>query len=363
MQQRSLRISLFLALILLLGAIPALAQQSIVRVEGTVLDLDGDPVVMARVVYRVVDSEDVYLSDATNAKGGYTVDLAAGLRCFPTAVLLGDGTRVELGTVAPSPAADGMSQRVTIELPKRWNPSAVVQNFSGSDRLYRSFVEDTAIVDRFRVETQLQRQDGDSVDRGLLNIVGAAQFSAIPEVEFGARISLVGVDVDGGPGGEGIGDTDLWVKYVLGATKDNRHELAFGAKLTVATGDADEGTGLDSDRSKLFVAARREVSWGVLTGNLGLQLNGDGALFGSTLDGKTALSVNAGAIVPWTHGIAFITELGFEGKRFESGEDDTSILGGVNVLLKEGSLRAALALGLSDGAPDTEITVGYAFQF
>ena len=217
--------------------------------------------------------------------------------------------------------------------------------------------------DGYRIETQLQRQDGDSVDRGLLNLIGAAQFDAIPEVEFGIRASLVGVDIDGGPGGDGIGDTELWAKYVLGATQDNRHELAFGAKVTLATGDGDDGTGLDSDRSKLFVAGRRETSWGVLTGNLGLSLNGDGALFGNALDGKNSLSANVGAIVPWTYRLAFVSELGFEGKRFELGEDEATVLGGVNILLKEGALRAALALGLSDGAPDTELTVGYAFEF
>jgi hypothetical protein len=352
-------------LILLLGLAPTshVLGQALVQIEGTVQDVDGDPVVGARVVYRLIDSEGVFISQPTDGSGLYALELPGGELCRPVAVVVSDGTRVELGNVAPARATGGMSQQITIDLPRRWNPSAVVQNFPGSDRLFRSFVEDTAITERFRLETQFQRLEGDSVDRGLMNLIGSAQFGSIPDVEFGARLSLVGTNTDFGSGGDGFGDTDLWAKYVMGPTSDNRHELAFGAGVTMPTGSDSDGAGFDSTASKLFVAARREISWGVLTGNLRLSFNGDGEIFGLGLSGQTTFGLNVGVIAPVSYRVTVIGEAGYQGERFEGVDDEAVVLGGVNVLLKEGSLRGAVGFGLSDGSPDVEITVGYAFPF
>jgi len=344
-------------------AAPQVPGQEMVQIEGAVQDADGDPVAGARVVYRLIDSEGVFISQPTDGSGLYTLELPGGARCRPVAVVVSDGTRIELGEVSPARAIAGMTQQISIDVPRRWNPSAVVQNFPGSDRLFRSFVEDTAITSHYRVETQFQREEGDTLDRGLMNLIGSAQFDSIPNVEFGARLSLVGVNGASGLGGDGLGDTDLWAKYVLGATSDNRHELAFGVAVTLPTGSDSDGAGFDSTASKMFVAGRREISWGVLTGNLGLSFNSDGQIFGLGLSGETAFGISVGLIAPVSHRLAVIGEVGYEGERFSGFDDETVVLGGVNLLLKEGSLRGALALGLSDGSPDVEVTVGYAFPF
>jgi hypothetical protein len=361
----SSRRALAMALLVLLGAVaaPYVSAQTLAQIEGTVQDADGDPVVGARVVYRLVDSEGVFISRPTDGSGRYSLELPTNERCRPVAVVVSDGTRIELGNVAPARAADGMTQQITIDLPRRWNPSAVVQNFPGSDRLFRSFVEDTAITGRYRLEAQFQRQEGDSIDRGLMNVIGSAQFESIPNVEFGAKLSFVGVNTTAGMGGDGLGDTDLWAKYVLGATSDNRHELAFGAVATLPTGSDSDGTGFDSTASTLFVAGRREIPWGVLTGNLGLSFNGDGQIFDLGLSGETAFGVNIGVIAPMSYRVTLVGEVGYAGERFTGFDDETTVLGGVNVLLKEGSIRGAVAFGLSDGSPDVEVTVGYAFPF
>lgn len=353
------------ALLLLLGVVaaPQISAQTLVQIEGTVQDIDGDPVVGARVVYRLVDSEGVFISRPTDGSGHYALGLPSGERCRPVAVVLPDGTRIELGNVSPARAAGGMTQQITIDLPRRWNPSAVVQNFPGSDRLFRSFVEDTAITGRYRLETQFQREEGGSIDRGLMNVIGSVQFESIPNVEFGAKLSVVGANTTAGAGGDGLGDTDLWAKYVLGTTSDNRHELAFGVVATLPTGSDGDGTGFDSTGSKLFVAGRREIVWGVLTGNLGLSFNSDGQIFGLGLSGKTAFGVNIGVIAPLSYRLTLIGEVGYAGERFTGFGNETTVLAGVNVLLKDASLRVAVAFGLSDGSPDVEVTVGYAFPF
>ena len=339
---------------------PAFAAD-LARVTGSVREMDGDPVVGARVVYRLVDTDGVFISTPTDAAGSYAVEIPAGERCRPVAVVVADGTRVELGEVSPARATDGMSQEITIDQPRSWNPSAIVQNFTGSDRLFRSYAEDTAIVERFRFEAQVRIQEGDSFDRGLLNLIGTAQFEAIPDVEFGVALRAVGANTLSGMSGEGLGDTDLWAKYVLGPSKNSRYELAFGAVATVPTGAEDKGAGFDSFRSDLFVAGRREFSMGVLTGNLSVALNGNGRFFGFGLDGKTALGVSVGVIVPWTFRTTFIGEASYEGERFGGFGDQAALLGGVNVLLKGGSIRGAVGLGLADGSPDVEVIVGYAF--
>lgn len=351
---------------LLLSGLPGLrAQQAspMVSIQGSVQDIDGDPVVGARVVYRLVDAEGVFISTPTDATGTYSLDLPSGANCRPVAVLVAGGTRVDLGEVASTRAVDGVTHQINIDRPMRWNPSAVVQNFPGSDRMFRSYAEDTAIVDHFRLEAQVQRQEGDAFDRGLMNVIGTASFKAIPAVEFGAKLSLVGVNTNNSMSGDGLGDTDLWAKYALGATQDSRHELAFGAVVTLPTGSDSKGAGFGSTGSKLFAAARREFSAGVFTGNVNLTFNGDGEFFDASLEGKTALGVNFGVIVPWTFRLAFVGEVGYATERFEDWGAEAGVLGGVNVLLKEGSIRGALGLGLDDGSPDVELTVGYAFLF
>lgn len=361
----STRRALAASLIVLLGVVaaPQVLAQTLVQIEGTVQDVDSDPVAGARVVYRLVDSEGVFISQPTDGSGRYALELPRGERCRPVAVVVADGTRIELGNVAPARATDGMTQQITIDVPRRWNPSAVVQNFPGSDRLFRSFVEDTAITARYRLEAQFQRQEGDFIDRGLMNVIGSAQFVSIPNIEFGAKLSVVGVNTTSGLGGDGLGDTDLWAKYLMGPTSDNRHELAFGGVVTVPTGSDGDGAGFDSTRTKLFVAGRREIAWGVLTGNLGLSFNGNGQIFGLGVSGETAFGVNIGLIAPLSYRLTLVGEVGYQGERFSGLDDEAVVLGGVNVLLKEGSIRGALAFGLSDGSPDVEVTVGYAFPF
>ncbi len=50
--------------------------------------------------------------------------------------------------------------------------------------------------------------------------------------------------------------------------------------------------------------------------------------------------------------------------RFDGGESDTRFLVGINWgVSPRGKVRAAVDFGLSDGAPDFEALVGYAFQF
>ena len=114
------RRALAASLIVLLGmlAAPHLLAQTLVQIEGAVQDVEGDPVVGARVVYRLIDSEGVFISQPTDGAGRYLLELPSGERCHPVAVVVSDGTRVALGEVAPARAVSGMSQQITIDIPR-----------------------------------------------------------------------------------------------------------------------------------------------------------------------------------------------------------------------------------------------------
>ena len=82
------------------------------------------------------------------------------------------------------------------------------------------------------------------------------------------------------------------------------------------------------------------------------------------VDGKTSLFGGVGAIIPFADNITVVGELTFEGERFDNADDDVRILGGVNWhSFNRGMLRGAVTVGLSDGAPDAQLTVGYAAHF
>ena len=81
------------------------------------------------------------------------------------------------------------------------------------------------------------------------------------------------------------------------------------------------------------------------------------------MTGQTAFGLSVGIIVPWTFRATFVGEAFYEGERFDGFDDQAALLGGVNVMLKDGSIRGAVGLGLADGSPDLEVTVGYAIPF
>ena len=62
--------------------------------------------------------------------------------------------------------------------------------------------------------------------------------------------------------------------------------------------------------------------------------------------------------------MTFVGELDYESERFDGAEDDTRALAGINWGIgNRGQLRGAVAFGLSDGSPDSQIIAGYAYSF
>jgi hypothetical protein len=237
---------------------------------------------------------------------------------------------------------------------------------SGTDRLFLAFVEDAAVVGNQWWEGQLEFTDGEAVD--LLLARGVVAVQPWDNVELGARIGFGNSDTPAGVAdGTGATDLDAWGKYYLGKS-DELTEFAVGGLLTVPTGDDGAGLGTDAFSVAAFGAMRHRFPRAILSIHAGLRFNGDGNIFSGAsmidLDGKTSPSFGVGLIYPRSDQVSFVGEAQFEGERFEGGDSDLRILGGVNWRVRNrGAVRGALAIGLTDGAPDAQFIAGYVFSF
>jgi hypothetical protein len=238
---------------------------------------------------------------------------------------------------------------------------------SGSDRLFLAFIEDAAVVPNQWWEGQLEYIDGSvdglAVDAFLLR--GVVAFQPWDRWELGARLALGSTDTPSGlPDGRGATDLDLWGKYYLGRTSE-RTEFSAGGVLVIPTGDDSAGLGTDAFAFTAFGAMRQRFQGFILSFNIGAQFNQDGQIFRDfQLEGKTAPIVGAGVIIPSSDRISWVGEFRYWGERFDGADSDTRLLGGINWRVQNrGMFRGAIGVGLSDGAPDFQITAGYAFNF
>ena len=242
------------------------------------------------------------------------------------------------------------------------NAPGVARPTSSNDRLFLSFAEDATVVDRQWWEGQVEAADGDSADSNIVRAVVA--FQPWVDLELGGRVGFGDTDMDVGSDGSGATDLDVWGKYHLGGNEET--EFAVGGVVTVPTGDETAGLGSDAFGASAFGSIRHRLTRSIITGQAGLRFNGDGRRGSETQDrdGETSPMAGLGVIVPFSDNVAGVAEARYEDGRLEGDDADTRVLGGINWRPGgRGTLRGAIAFGLSDGAPDTELMVGYAAQF
>jgi hypothetical protein len=361
---RLLAAVLGLTLLLPLGAVPARAQEAQANVQGTLLSVQGEPLPGYRVVFRLVGGTEVRLTDPTSVEGEYAVLLPVGARYEIVAVIAPQGTRVALDPALVE-VKPGARRNLMVDVSEVPAPGEGRPTFPGADRLFLSFVEDTALADRYRAELQLEMADLDAGDLMVLRAVGVAQIESIPQVEFGARLGYADLDpASGSGGGSGMTDLDLWAKLRIVPRWMQEGDLAFGGLITMPTGDESTGQSFDGLRSKLFVALRSRLARVVLAAHAGVRFNQDGDLGSVVLDGRTAGSASVALIAPIGERLAVVGEASYEGKRFAGFDSDTRLAGGVNWKLpRKGVLRFAVVMGLADGAPDSQLLAAYAHDF
>ena len=243
--------------------------------------------------------------------------------------------------------------------------AARAQTPVGSDRLFLSFAEDAAIANRQWWEGQLDFADGSDDfpwDRTVLR--GVFAINPIQSLEIGGRVGFGSTSAsDDIPDGSGATDLEAWGKWSFG-TFDST-SFAAGGLVTVPTGDETSGLGADAFSLKVFGSMRHKLPNATFTANVGIRMNEDGSLGPEvTLDGKTSASLGLGLVLPLSQEIAFVGEVNLESARFEDLDSDARILGGINWSpMKRGIFRGAVGFGLTDGAPDLNLILGYAYTF
>jgi hypothetical protein len=233
---------------------------------------------------------------------------------------------------------------------------------SGNDRMYLSFIEDAAVVGNQWWEVRGEIVEDDDIDARLLR--GVVAFQPWRRVELGGTAAFGSTDADPpAPDGSGATDLDVWGKYHLGQT-DDKLEVAAGAVLTVPTGDDSEGLGFDAFSLGGFGAIRYRLPEVILAGHAGVRFNEDPEIGGVEGDGETSPMAGVGVIYPHTDRFSIVGEIDIEAERFEGGDTNAQVLGGINWSpTARGVVRAAIAFGLDDGAPDTTVTGGWAWRF
>jgi hypothetical protein len=222
-----------------------------------------------------------------------------------------------------------------------------------TDRMFLTFGQEATLVDRQWWEGQVEYLDlASGFDVTILRLVAA--FQPWNQVELGGTVGFGDTDY-----GSGATDLDFWAKYHFG--KGGKTEYAAGGLLVVPTGDDAAGLGNDSFAFGGFGSFRHRAKRATFAGNLAVRLNSDGV---GNRDGETSFELGGGVIIPTNDKLSFIGEVRFESERLRGYESDLRALGGINLAAgKSGAFRAALALGLTDGAPDLQVIAGYASTF
>ena len=237
------------------------------------------------------------------------------------------------------------------------------QSSSTVDRLFLSFIEDTVLAERQWWEAQIEFVDGDVVDQTVVR--GVAAFQPWSRVGVGGRIGFGSTDAPAGiEDGSGATDLDLWAKYRFGDGSAST-EFAVGGVATIPFGDDTAGLGFDAFSVSAFGALRHDLERGVLAAHAGVRFNGDGQISGGPeMDGEVSAMIGGAWIVPLSDRFTVLGEIDFEDERFAGRDSDVRVLGGINWRIgRESLLRGAIALGLTDDAPDVQLILGYAATF
>lgn len=223
-------------------------------------------------------------------------------------------------------------------------------------RLFQRFVEDAAIIPGGWVEAVFTYDNQpDNAERYFLG--GQFAFRLTDRAEMGLRLGFVRQEFDGADDGSGVGDIDLYGKYRFGGP------CAAGGLIKVPTADQEEGLGTGAVDVEGFFACRADFQAVSLAGSAGIRANGnpDPPL----PDSEASVLLGGGLIIPAGRTTTFVIEATWESERFDGvGNDARLTLGYSGAGPEPGfGIRAAIALPLSDAAPDYQVFVGAAWLY
>lgn len=256
----------------------------------------------------------------------------------------------------PVCAGRGLAQAPPSEGPPTESPAAHQKSGMGDRgdrRLFQRFVEDAAVSTGGWLELQYRY---DNLADGSRHFLGPnIAFKVVRDVEAGLRFGWTDVNPDSGPNESGLSDVDLYAKYRFGG---GRSRGAVGGLVKLPSADEDKGLGTGKRDFELFAAWRADLDAVSFSADAGYRFNGnpDPPLPSA----KDSYFVGGAFLLPASARLTFVIEGTFETGRYEGATHDSRLTLGFQRQNRKGrgGFRAAVALPLSDGAPDYQVFGG-----
>ena len=226
-------------------------------------------------------------------------------------------------------------------------------------RLFQRFAEDAAIIPGGWVEGLFSFEHFDSgAERAFLE--GLFAFQVGEANEAGLRFGFEWLNADASDlDGNGLADIDVYFKHRFAGPSP----CAIGGLLKLPTAKEDEGLGTGKADFELFGACRANLDAVSFTANAGARYNGDPDP--PFPESEVSLLAGAGAIFPVGREISIVIEGTWESERLDGvGNDSRLTIGLQGVAARPGfGFRGALALPLTDAAPDYQVLVGAVYLY
>lgn len=232
-------------------------------------------------------------------------------------------------------------------------------DFMDGVRPFMSFIEDAAVAENMYGEGQFQYADFEGGSSISLGVQGA--YRVMPLMEAGGRVGFASVSPEVGDGESGLLDVDVYGRYTVMEGPTMR--VTAGALLNLPVGSDKIGEGTFDFGG--FGALRYAMTKGVILGHFGLRINGDSEIetgYG-TFDVEREMQIlfGGGILYPLSEAATLTGEFTFESAEYDGGDSALQLTPGIDFGLASGlKVRGALALGLSDGAPDMILIAGVA---
>lgn len=241
-------------------------------------------------------------------------------------------------------------------------------------RFFQQFITDAAIVDKQWYGIEFRWQNGavppiESADGILLTPTIA--INPVKNLEVGGMVSFIDYELDHDivrpgtsdpfSGDSGLGDLTAWGKYRI---LNGPVTFSAGALLTLPTGSEDEGLGTGEVTPGVFASFRAKAGDGYFMGNAAMRIFSDATILNIDFDGQTSAFLGGGYIWEAYEGWVFSGELTVESEHYDELNSDFRATAGVQYVgFKHHYLRGATSIGLTDGAPDFELILGYAYSY
>lgn len=237
--------------------------------------------------------------------------------------------------------------------------TAAVAADRNARRLFERFIEDAAITPGGYIEG---RYIYNNLNDGTSHFLGPLiAFKVVKDFEAGISFGFLDRRPDSGSQTSGLSALDMYAKYRFPGSGPGR--FALGTRIKSPTSDEGKKFGTGRSDVELFGAFRADLEAVTLVANLGARHNGDPDP--TPPEGKDSLLMGGGILLPTSPHFTLSLEATWESARIEGEKSDARLTVGMQAFGQDlrGGFRGAVALPLSDGAPDLAVMLGAFYTY